>query len=160
MVTTRYSKENDLDSIKKLIESRFGVRETAYTDLNDRYLLLFDDEKLIGMTGCNLSPLYNGYEIDWTCIQKEYEGHGYMSKLMEQAIKNYLKYDIYCSCLHMSNKKEINLKHIMDKLNFQCCIEKRIQFNSKYINCKNICIIDKNENCNCWEDLYVRKANT
>lgn len=43
MQTIRYSTEADKKDIQALIESRFGVRESAYEDLENRYLLCFED---------------------------------------------------------------------------------------------------------------------
>lgn len=160
MITIRYSTEDDLNSIKTLIESRFGVRDDAYTNLNNRYILLFNDKKLICMTGCNISALYKGYEIDWTCIDKNEEGKGYITRILTEAIKPYLNKDIYCSCLHLHNKDKINLYYSMNKLGFKCVIPQQIQYNSLYCNCKNKCKFYSGKNCHCCEDTYVRYANT
>ena len=72
MITYRRSNKSDKNDILKLIESRFGNRDSyGVTDnLDGRYLLAFDDNDLIAMTGLIDGGFYAGPEIDWTCIKK------------------------------------------------------------------------------------------
>lgn len=157
MIKMRYSTEADLSIIKELIENRFGFRESAYTDLDKRYLLMFKDGKLIGITGCNPSPSYRGYEIDWTCLLESEEGHGYITKMISEAIKGLDDKDIYCSCWHMPERDVVNLHHAMDALGFECCVPCRVRYCAEHFDCSDTCQRYKGKGCNCWEDLYIRR---
>jgi hypothetical protein len=76
MIIYRKSKEEDKPQIHQLLSECFGNR-TKYGDvdnLTNRYLLAFDDNVLIAMTGIiNVPPDFYGSEIDWTCIKKNIE---------------------------------------------------------------------------------------
>ena len=157
MQTIRYSTETDKKDIQALIESRFGVRESAYEDLENRYLLCFEDDKLIGITGCSKSPRFNGYEIDWTCIAHSAEGKGIITELIRQVIEGVTE-DIYCSCWRTNDKSDIHLHHAMAEHGFSPCLPVRIQYDSRYMNCPNECTSYTGKGCHCFEDLYIKKS--
>lgn len=158
-ITYRNSTESDKNIIEELIGQRFGNRDSyGVTDnLNGRYLLAFDNNTLVAMTGLIDCGFYNGPEIDWTCIRKEYEGHGIITKMIETVIKD-VKSDIYCSCWRLYDNQEVNLHHAMNKLGFELVNKEHKKFNAEHYNCKNICKGYK-ENCKCYEDLYIKRYN-
>lgn len=160
MIEYRKSSEADKNDIVELIDTRFGIIDLfSVTDkLNDRYLLAFDNNKLITMTGLIDFGSYNGPEIDLTCILKEYEGRGIINHMIGKVIKDY-NGDIYCSCWRLNSNDKINLHHSMEKLGFKLAVKERIKFNSKYDKCIAICVNSK-LGCSCCEDLYIREATS
>ena len=160
-LTYRKSKDSDEAIIKELIALRFGNRDSCgvTNNLDGRYTLAFDGDTLVAMTGLNDSKFYNGLELDWTCIREEYEHNGIVYLMIKDLInttENYTK-DIYASCWKLGDNNIINLRHSMAKLHFTPVLYKRLMFNSKYNNCKDICVNYK-EGCWCQEDLYLRKG--
>ena len=153
----RKSKDGDSKIIKELVGKRFGNRD-AYNvtaNLDGRYLLAFDGDKLIAMTGIMYNGFYNGPEIDRTCIDKEYEGNGIITLMLSQLLKD-IKSDVYCSCWRLGYNNKVNLDYQMKTLGFEPAIYERVRFNSKYHDCSSICVNYK-EGCFCCEDLYIRK---
>ena len=140
MIKYRKSTEYDKVNIQKLIEERFGNRESygVLDNIENRYLLAYDDDRLIAMTGLNNSGYYNGLEVDLTCILKEYEGRGIITHMLTELLKGCTR-DVYCSCWRVTDNEKVNLYHSMQSLGFEIAIRGRINFNSKYNNCSNIC---------------------
>lgn len=156
-ITFRKSTENDKEIIIELIELRFGNRDKngVTNKLNNRYLLAFDNNLLIAMTGLIDEGYYNGPEIDWTCIRKEYEGQGIIDSMFEKLLKD-IKTDVYCSCWRLYNRDYVNLQHIMDKFDFKLVIKERVKAVAEHNKCRDICNMYI-EGCKCYEDLYIRK---
>ena len=158
-ITYRYSKEDDYNEIRNLIGLRFGNRDNnnVYDNLDGRYLLAFDGNLLIGMTGLIDEGNYKGPELDWTCLRKEYEGNGIITTMISKVIEGVDK-DIYCSCWRWSGNNNVNLQYSMDKLGFKQAIVEHKKFHVKHNNCSAICV-NSHENCNCFEDLYIKECN-
>lgn len=154
----RMSKEKDYEDIKKLLDTCFGDR-TAFgvlEHLDDRYLLAFDNKKLIGMTGISTSKNLNGYEIDWTCVLPEYRRHGLITDMISQCIKDCTD-RVYCSCWRMSNTDRVNLQHAMNSLGFNRVIKYYKSYNSEHNNfCEKCVLYNKQSVCSCYEDLYLK----
>lgn len=152
----RYSTKDDYCLIKELIELRFGNRDKndVYNELDGRYLLAFDGDILVAMTGLRDVGFYKGPEIDWTCIRYEYEGRGLITDMISRVIDG-VEQDVYCSCWRIGDSDDINLKHAMKNLGFQLAIPCYKKSNSKYMKCKNICV-NASDSCCCYEDLYIK----
>jgi GNAT superfamily N-acetyltransferase len=159
-IVYRKSTQQDFIAIDRLLKTCFGDRFKygALDNLDDRYLLAFHNNRLIGITGLTVnSPLFNGAEIDWTCLLPEYRGYGIIVNMISQVIEG-CSQDIYCSCLRLHNSDKINLHHSMEALGFQCIVKNHKTFNSKYHPACNDCIYKSDVKCVCYEDLYLRKA--
>lgn len=157
----RFSKEEDKNKIEELLDECFGTRtENLLSNLKGRYLLAFDDDKLIAMTGFFWCDNYRGYEIDWTCTKPEYRGRGIMHELFSR-ICALTDEDIYCSCWRLGTKDEVNLHSLMNDFGFKEVVRNRVTWCSGY-NCFNgvDCKGHKKhcERCECYEDLYLRKG--
>jgi predicted GNAT family N-acyltransferase len=157
----RRSTQQDYIAIDKLLKSCFGDRAKygALDNLENRYLLAFDGDKLIAMTGlCNNSPVFFGAEIDWTCMLPEYRGKGIVVNMIKEIIKDCTT-DIYCSCLRLHNNSKINLHHSMQALGFECVGKSYKTFDSRYHKACDDCIYKLDGPCACYEDLYLRKSS-
>ena len=157
----RKSTENDKENISNLLKMCFGNRDKygATDNLENRYILVYDKEKLIAMTGLiEESPDYYGAEIDWTCVHPDYRRKGIVTKIVSIVIEGCEK-DIYCSCLRLYGTGSVNLQYCMDKLDFQCVKPSHKKFFSKYTKVCNDCIYKLDGGCKCEEDLYIRFAD-
>lgn len=157
----RRSEQKDYSSVNELLKQCFGDRERygALENLEGRYLLAFDDDKLIAMTGIFLkSPTFDGSEIDWTCILPEYRKKGIITKMMTEIIKD-VDNDIYCSCLRLHDNKDINLKYVMNTLGFECVKKGYRTYHMLHTDACNYCIYRLEKGCVCYEDLYVKRPH-
>lgn len=154
--TYRYSTEEDCTAIADLIAQRFGEREGVLSNINGRYLLCFDEDKLVGMSGCSPSKRFNGYEIDWTCVAHDYEGVGVIRSLFEQLLDDCI-YDVYCSCWRMAEHTHVNLQKHMDYFGFCPVHVPRVSCSAKTHKCCTKCV-HYQPNCKCFEDLYIREG--
>lgn len=153
----RLSTGFDVFLIEELIQECFGDRDQfgVLENIEKRYWLIFDGDKLVGMTGLlNDSPEYNGAEIDWTCLLPKYRGRGIMTNAIKEVIKNCDK-DIYCSCWKNKGKDKINLHNSMDELGFVLVSEGHKKYNSKSTKACAVCV-NRVTDCYCQEDLYVK----
>lgn len=161
-LTFRWSIADDEKGIDKLIDERFGNRYSygVLDDIEGRYFVAVNsDNEIVAITGLNDSKVYNGLEIDWTCIDGRYTGYNLMSFMIEYILKDCEK-DVYCSCWRL-NGHPINLMHAMQHNGFNPVLVPRISFDSMYNAlcqkyCKNYNPVDGS--CKCCEDLYCRKA--
>ena len=159
MLTYRKSTVNDKEAISAIIAERFGVRDDALENLDNRYLLCFDGDKLVAMSGCNQSDRFKGFEIDWSCTSKEYEGKGIMSDMFGMVMKD-AKCPIYCSCWRMHDNDYCNLIKIMRKYGFTNAVPNRVKFSTRHNNCASICVECKDlSNCYCCKDLYIKETH-
>ena len=160
----RLSTIKDEKAIEKLMNICFGKREPdkVFKNLQGRYLLVFEDDKLVGMTGLYWSDEYNAFEMDWTCTHPEYRKQGIMHELFKR-ICNYTDEKIYCSCWRFGGNEKINLYSLMKDFGFEEVLRPRVAYRCG-VNCSVDFICqgrnDKGLNCYCYEDLYVRKART
>lgn len=156
----RKSKLEDKDKIEELLSLRFGKRPNALKRLEDRYYLCFDGETLVAMTGLckhQEDTIYNGYEIDWTCVRPGYEGLGIISSMVKFVVDLESK-DIYCSCWKWDKNAKVNLHSAMEACGFEKVIDSKIHHSAKHCrDCKEVCI-RYTPDCECWEDLYLRKV--
>lgn len=153
----RKSTNIDKIAIKELLNVCFGnsitdVDEPTY-NLDDRYYLYFVDNKLVAMSGI-LSPgrsEYDNYEVDWTCTHPDYRHKGYMQEIFRQMLHG-VDSDVYCSCWRIDS--EPNLASLMKMFGFE--LEKLAV---ETWNCKDDvdCPYRKGNNCNCYEDLYIKR---
>lgn len=173
----RLSRKEDELEIEKLLVACFGTLclEEALQNIEGRYLLAFDDKKLIAMTGLNWSHEYNGIEIDWTCTHPDKQNQGVMTWLFER-ICSLTDEKIYCSCWRESEIDKVNLNSLMEKFGFKEVLPNRATWDTRY-NCRAsrgyycarykecLCVqseddkrMDSHERyCKCFEDLYLRK---
>lgn len=158
----RKSKKNDKNIINELFMTCYGYDWnfiSPLTDLEDRYYLLFNDDKtLIAMTGLCYSDEYEALEIDWTCTHPDYRHKGYMQMLFREMLKN-IKENVYCSCWRLSTKEVPNLNTLMVLFGFEKVIDHRHHWQAPYnCHCSETCKFGRGENCDCYEDLYLRRT--
>ena len=157
----RLSTESDRDSIKGLVELCFGNRlQCGYLDyLDGRYHLNIVDGKLVAMSGLNSNTSYeNGLEVDWTCTHPDYRKCGYMHEIFEQMIP-LTNGNIYCSCWHLEGKENVELYSLMRDFNFECIKPAHKIGRAGYCSfSNNVDCVNYKKNCNCQEDLFLRKS--
>lgn len=159
----RKSTENDKELIQQLMLLFFGFKDNLepYENLDGRYYLYFKDNKLVAMTGVIFSDEYMGLEIDWTCTHPDYRHNGFMQELF-RVMLNGVYQDVYCSCWRLPNSDKVNLHTLMYLFGFKEVIKSRVHWKVPY-NCfrnyKNDCVNCTGINCECYEDLYLRKVN-
>lgn len=162
----RISKEEDKEQINELLMLCFGDRSQfgCLENLKGRYLLAYDNNKLIGITGLYYNQELKRYEIDWTGTHPEYRHKGIMHELFKR-ICNFTDEDIYCSCWRHQDKDRINLYSIMRDFGFKEVVKPIMTHDSVY-NCicgkSGYCVVQKitdgkREHCRCYEDLYLRE---
>lgn len=157
----RKSKESDLDQIKSLIERCFGDRTMfgLYEDIEDRYYIYILDDKIVAITGLGYNEKYNALEVCYTCTHPDHRHKGYMQELFRVMLGG-IHEDVYCSCWRLPNK-DINLHTLMYLFNFEKVLKPRVSYKVPY-NCQwtdKECVNCTGSNCECWEDLYLRKYN-
>lgn len=154
----RRSTPDDEDIIREIVHERFGARDIVepYSVLQDRYLMAFDGDKLIAITG-----MYKWsdkkYEVDWTCVKHGYEGNGLITTMIRKCMEDIPDgARIICSCWRLSENGTINLHHAMNELGFKL-VERNYKVWDKVNNewCDR-CAVKQGEDCKCWEDLYDR----
>lgn len=158
MITYKRSNNHDILNIIDLFTICFGNRisDEVYKNINGRYLLAYDGTKLIAMTGINHDTIYNGAEVDWTCVHSDYRGQGIITSMLRGLLTDITE-DVYCSCWHEHNNSRVNLHHAMETLGFNLVLEgnKRASYLTHKA-CKQCCKCMGTE-CQCSEDLYVRR---
>lgn len=167
----RLSTINDTNAIGDLMHECFGDRdeEDVLTCINGRYLLAFENNKLVAMTGLLWSEQYNGFEIDWTCTAVEYRCKGIMHELFKR-LCTLTDEGIYCSCWRYDYDGTVNLQSLMDDFGFKEVLRPRVSYDTDY-NCAcgkyGYCVHQQvtntvngieREHCSCYEDLYYRPA--
>jgi GNAT superfamily N-acetyltransferase len=156
----RKSTSNDKEAIRELFLLCFGYRrEEPYEHLDDRYYLYFVEDKLVAMTGILYNTDYRGLDVDWTGTHPDYRNKGYMQELFKEMLKN-IHEDVYCSCWKFSENGRIHLYNIMKLFDFEEVVHNRVHWKNPY-NCmlaaSKECVECTGDNCECYEDLYVRK---
>jgi|GEM_PF-3433964 len=158
----RWSRDSDLEEIKKLLITCFGdnANTNAYDNIDGRYLLCLVNGKIVAMSGLchksNISP--DAVEITWTCTHPDYRHQGIMQNLFEKLL-NTTNQDIYCYCWKIGDKSFVNLHDLMDIYGFEKIKsnlnekENKICPNASKEKCAYY-----NENCKCCEDLFLRKG--
>ena len=160
-ISIRKSTNNDLAKIYNLSAICFGsvaCKKVINSSLKDRYLLLFDDDNLVAMTGLYTKSEFKSLEIDWTCTDPKYRNKGYMHMLFDELLKN-IKEPVYCSALKLSGFDDTNLHTVLTDFNFVKVIPTRVTYTVPH-NCFRFsveeCVYYKELNCTCSEDLYLR----
>lgn len=153
----RLSKLDDKEKIDELMKLCFGEREDykVFENLSGRYLLAFDDDKLVAMTGLYYNKEYNWYEMDWTCTHPDYQHKGVMHELFAR-ICSYTDEDIYCSCWRLGGNEHVNLHSLMRDFGFVEVVKNRFTWRKSY-NCNLFCVNCNGNDCKCYEDLYLRR---
>lgn len=158
----RKSTLNDKNIIQQLMLICFGDKNDLepYENLTDRYYLYFADNVLVAMTGLTSNSEYGHLEIDWTCTHPQYRHKGYMQALFAEMLKD-AHDDIYCSCWRLPQKDKANLYTLMSMFGFKEVIHTRIHWKVPYNCFRNYdggCTCCVGRNCECYEDLYMRKS--
>lgn len=152
----RKSTEIDRNKIDTIMHICFGdgYQDISLNEINNRYLLAFDNDKLIAMTGLCESLEYVGKEIDWTCILPEYRGRGIITNMIREVIKD-CQDDIYCSCWRLIGDDKVNLDYAMQELGFVCVVKDHKKYDNMY---HQVCLgcVKRYDGCKCCEDLYLR----
>lgn len=157
----RWSVNSDKEQIENLINLCFGNREIegAYTNIEGRYLLMFEKDNLIAMTGIVRNSMLgcNALEISWTCTHPEHRNKGYMTRLFSNLLPC-LSEDVYCSCWRLQHKDRIELHYIMDLFNFECVLKEHVKREYPHkCGVADTCPNFKGNNCYCSEDLYIHR---
>ena len=152
----RYSRADDEKEILKLMDKCFGPRPDAHATANlpGRYLVAVKKGKIVAMTGLNTNTIYeNGVELDWTCTDPEHRGCGIMQELMDRIVAS-TDENIYCSCWRIDGSEKVNLHKHMKLFGFE-----KIMSDVKHYACGIVCreCPWKHSDCECYEDLYLRK---
>ena len=91
----RYSMQYDKKAIIGLLESNKYSTMKVLTGLDKRYLLAFDGDELVGMSGLSMDSIeFPGWEVDYTFVKKNYRNNGIATYLLQQSMK-YVR-DIVC----------------------------------------------------------------
>lgn len=159
----RKSKESDIGNVQELMCLCFGDHNGAepYENITDRYYLYFDGDNLVAMSGVTSNSEYGHLEIDWTCTHPEYRHKGYIQALFKEML-NDVHEDVYCSCWRVSNKNKANLYTIMSLFGFEEVIPGRVHWKTPhtcFCNYKGECVYYTDIDCECYEDLFLRKGN-
>lgn len=158
----RKSTSADKDKIQELLEMCFGIRKPeVYTNLDGRYYLYFVDAKLVAMSGISAVSDYNGAEVDWTCTHPDYRNKGYMQEIFTEMLKG-VDFDVYCSCWRVFGRDYVNLHTMMKLFGFEEVVHDRAHWRIPH-NCNHTdkveCCYSTGDDCECYDDLYLRKAH-
>lgn len=158
--TVRKSSIGDEKDISSLLKQCFGDRDKygAIDCIQNRYLLTFDGEKLVAMTGVCGSEIseLNGSEIDWTCCDIEYRNKHLISNMLKTLLSS-IDEPVYCSAWHEHNKEFANMHYILTKFGFTCVKKSHKSFNKRFNSACDDCVNCTSLYCTCCEDLYMRK---
>ena len=148
----------DYAILNNLIYSCFGNLQKygVLEDLEGRYLLAFEGDKVVAMTGLKRKSGFNGCEIALTCVLPEYRKNGIAVRMIAEVIKD-VKTDIHILCYRLPDNTDITLKYAMNLLGFKCVMKGYKRYESICSDRCKECIYRKGEYCYCGEDLYVRK---
>lgn len=156
----RMSTVEDLPDIMDLIKERLGNKEYLdfYNDLDNRYLLCYDGNHLIAMTGINFSSKYKGLEVDWTLVRDVYEDSGIITEMLSLLLKEESDNTVvFAEVYRYADNTLCVLQHAMDKLGFRLCLPKRVVFDSRYHTCSKDCSRRiEGVHCSCSIDLYIK----
>lgn len=151
----RYSTVEDWGIIFDLLKLCFGFIHPDWNgNLDGRYFMAFDDDKLVAVTGVNSTGIYKGLEVDWTCVLPEYRGHNIMTIMLKHLLDSATE-DVYCSCWRVLNNP-INLHKAMYQCGFEQVQEGRHVYSKQWYYACDDCIYHNVVNCRCCEDLYVK----
>ena len=158
-ITYRYSTVGDADAINGLIERHFGLRKEcgALEALDGRYLLAFDGDRLVALTGISGDTQFDGLEVDWTCCDEAYRHHGLITDMLRRCLKGADR-DVYCSCWHEQGHEHVNLHHAMSELGFELLLKQCRAYKAPYYKACIACArYHDGIACECTEDLYVKR---
>ena len=152
------SKWIDYAILNNLLFSCFGNMQKygVLDDLEDRYLLAFDGDKVIAMTGLKRHTDFNGCEIELTCVHSEYRKNGIAVRMLAEIIRN-VKTDIFILSYRLPDSSDVTLKYAMNLLGFKALAKGYKRYESICSDRCEECRYRKDEYCYCGEDLYVRK---
>lgn len=159
----RKSAEKDKKIIQELMQACFGDRSNLepYENLDNRYYLYFENDVLVAMTGLTSRSEYGHLEVDWTCTHPDYRHTGYMQKLFMEMLDNVYE-DVYCSCWRLSDNNKVNLHTLMFLFDFKEVVHSKVHWkvpHNCFRNYKGGCVFCTGINCECYEDLYLRKGH-
>lgn len=162
----RRSDNSDVEILKDFYNKNLNKLngDKVHTKLavnKSRYLLAFDGDKLIGVTGINDNKYtYNSLNVEATALDPEYRHKGIMTQMIQKEIERVGRdRDIYCSCWRRDNDS-IYLGYAMKTLGFIPLLKSHTVLNKNYFTmCKEQCNYYNNE-CTgqCYEDLYMLPA--
>lgn len=151
----RKSLAADEFQIECLFSKCFGDphKDEACVGLHGRYLLLYENDHLVSMTGlCRGEG--NRLEVDWTCTMPGAQHRGYMSRLFRELLTE-VHEPLYYSAWRLPDNT-IPASHLLYAFQFH-----RVREGDKWwkygVNCfRDLCAQRDRGGCACYEDLYVR----
>lgn len=158
MIYYRKSNLSDSLQVQQLLSENFGndYFDEYIEHIENRYLLAFDEDMLVAITGIGESEDFKSLEIDWTVCKENYRHRGIITTMLKQLLEP-LECDVYCSCWRLEKDGEIQLRHSMKVLGFIEVDRYMHHFTSEHCNCTDCPYKSIRENCECWTDLYLRK---
>ena len=152
----RRNTASDAEAITALLNECFGY--TAMTGARarvDSYLLAFDGDQLIALTGILDYTDYNGYEVGWTCCKEGYRGLGIATTLLSMELMRIGNTeDVYCEAWSTNNIP--HLKHALVNNGFVVQQEIGRRQQDRYKSCKMCAYRDESGSCRCSTILYKR----
>jgi N-acetylglutamate synthase-like GNAT family acetyltransferase len=157
MLSYRYSHKGDENIIYSILLECFGYmkQELVTNNIGGRYLMCFDNDRLVAITGLGWSDILRCAEIDWTCVIPEYRKQGIIEDMLDKLISS-TNERIVCSCWRLGTNTNVNLHKVMDKFGFKLVL-KDISRSRRGYNCSrtgNYCAGCTGKDCVCSEDLY------
>lgn len=150
----RMSIETDINGIDELVQSCFGKRDDAVKDIAGRYLLAFDGDRLVAMTGLSsISDTGYDYEVDWTCTHPDYQGNGIMTYLLNRVVEGCDSSIAYLAWRR--NDEEAQVANVLKRCGFKLKCRAYKERHNASCRSKQKCIYYST--CgSCYEDLYVK----
>ena len=161
----RWSVEKDKEALQQLILQSFGCRECALDDITFRYIVMVHEGVIIGMTGLRFEPVYIAWELDYTCVSKDYakEQQIILRTLLQEVLKYKGEERVYCSCWSSAS-----LHTLLEEFGFHLVIPKyryshvvnldTVKEKDTWHGCGGRCVYYKGEGCSCQEDLYMLES--
>lgn len=154
----RRNTENDAAAIRALIDECFGyTKKTCPRIPVDAYLLAFDGEELVAITGIltDNNTDYIGGEIGWTCCKKSHRGHGIITYMINLELNRVgPEMTVYCEC--WATGKVAHVKSAMAANGFRIDMETRRRRSDLYKSCETCVYKSEGGLCSCSVLLYRR----
>lgn len=154
---------DDKEQVEKLLFDNFGemaVERGALDDFPYRYFVSEENGKVVALSGITDNSLFDGYEIRWTCCDKEYRHQGRVTRILKKCLDE-LPNDnkpVWCDAWRVRNKESCNLKSVFDNLGFKLYMVNIKVYNKLFMKvCKTCPYRNESIECHCVADLYKKE---